>query len=65
MKLQHRKKLFTTHSTVNELSMEVPIVAANKLVQHGMAIVSGEVIKECTISAVTTLTRNIPKNIGK
>jgi hypothetical protein len=49
------EKLLTTPLL---LSMEVSIVVANKLIQHGIVFVTEEVIKECIVSAVTTLTRS-------
>jgi hypothetical protein len=61
MRLHQQQKLLTTPTTVSELSTEISIVVTNKLVQHGMVFVSGEVIKECIVSGITTLMRSLPE----
>jgi zinc finger BED domain-containing protein 5/7/8/9 len=61
--LQRQQKSFSfnVNSSVNKLSTEVSVSVSHKLVQHGMPFTSGEIVKECIVSAVTTLAESIPE----
>ncbi|XP_063220238.1 SCAN domain-containing protein 3-like isoform X1 [Bacillus rossius redtenbacheri] len=61
IKFQCQQKLFSSNSNNNKLSTEVSIDVSNKLVRQGMPFSVGEVVKDCIVSAVTTLVESIPE----